>query len=116
MLAEKDHERGDIISHSYGEALTNYDFFTLYGFLWERESALGYKLTVKIDTMPLSQKKLALLSPKYHEQTFTIKMNILEDEIFHMLAFVRYLVFDDEKNFDAYIHMAAEREHLYYYE
>ena len=42
-------------------------------------------------------------------------MNLLDDEIYHLLAFVRYLVFDDEVNFDKYIHMAVEREQVYYY-
>ena len=67
MIADKDHERGDMVTHSYGEALTNWDFFTLYGFIFEKESALGYKLTISIKKMPLYEKKLACIAPKYHE-------------------------------------------------
>ena len=96
--------------------MTNWDFFTMYGFIYERESALGYKLKVAIDKMPLWQRKLAKVPPKYQEQTFTVKMNLLDDEMYHLLAFVRYLVFDDEVNFEAYIAAAAEREALYYHD
>ena len=53
MIAEQDHARGDVVYHSYGEALTNMEFLTLYGFIYEKEEALGYKLTVKVDKMPL---------------------------------------------------------------
>ena len=53
MIAEQDHARGDVVYHSYGEALTNWDFFALYGFINQKVAALGYKLTLKVDKMPL---------------------------------------------------------------
>ena len=66
-------------------------------------------MTAKLDKMPVYDKKRTKLDPKYQEQPFTLKMNLLDDDMYNFLAFVRFLVFNDEVTLDAFCAVAAQR-------
>lgn len=55
------------------------------------------------------ERKKDLLPVDYHDQTFQLRMNLLDAEMYRFLAFVRFLVFDDESNLDAYCYVAKTR-------
>ena len=50
-----------------------------------------------------------MLDAKYHEQSFVLGRNLLAENTYNFLAFVRFLVFDDEANLAAFCDAAKVR-------
>lgn len=51
------------------------------------------------DIIDLYDEKIAMLDSKFHEQAFTIKMNLIDQETLNFLSFIRYIIFTDEHKF-----------------
>ena len=95
----EDIKEGNEIYDSYGKK-SNAKLLLNYGFCLENNSENEYYLTLKFNPkVPLfSQKKVIFQREEDYERTFKLYSNVYESELYELLSFLRFLIFEGDFN------------------
>lgn len=95
----EDIKEGSEIYDSYGKK-SNAKLLLNYGFCLENNSENEYYLTLKFNPkVPLySQKKVIFQREEDYERTFKLYSNVYESELYELLSFLRFLIFEGDFN------------------
>ena len=98
IQAMTDINKGEEIFDSYGQK-TNSRFLLSYGFCLEDNDFNEYQFTLCFnENVPLYQEKKQFLQTEDYSKRFKLVDSIYESELFELISFLRFLLFDEDFN------------------